>query len=65
MQYTDEELNKAFELWDKEYRERPEDFVNTVDHLLRSTPEEYGPQATVCLKAYVERIRAAVKEKTE
>lgn len=61
MNITEEEMTKAFAMWDREYRERPQDFTNTVDHLLRSTPEEYGPRATVCFSAYVEKIRAEGK----
>lgn len=58
MKITQEEMSAAFTLWDKEYREQPQKFMNTVDHLLRSTPEEYGPSAAVCFEAYIERVRA-------
>jgi hypothetical protein len=61
MRVTVEELSAAFTPWDKGYREKPEEFTNMVDHLLRSTPEEYGPQATACLEAYVKRIRKESK----
>lgn len=59
MNITNEEMIKAFTLWDTEYREHPDEFQSTVDHLLNSTPEEYGDNATICFKAYLEKIRKA------
>ena len=52
-----EEMEEVFRTWDSDYREKPEEFQNVVEHLLRSTPEEYGANATVCFKAYLEKIR--------
>lgn len=62
MRITKEEMVKAFTLWDKEYREFPERFQSTVDHLLNTTSEEYGDDATVCFEAYIKRIREEAKE---
>lgn len=62
MRITNEELTAAFTLWDKEYREKPREFMNEVEHLLDNTPDEFGEQCTVCLEAYVKRIRKDKKD---
>lgn len=49
-------LVAAFTEWDREYREDPDSFMSTVEHLLRNTPETYGDGAADTLLAYIERL---------
>lgn len=39
---TKEKMERAFTEWDRRYRENPEEFMSTVEHLLRNTPYSYG-----------------------
>jgi hypothetical protein len=35
-------FEKAFEEWDRRYRENPTEFLTEVEHLLGHTPASYG-----------------------
>lgn len=47
------DLVAAFTAWDRDYRENPDDFWSTVEHLLHQTPDTYGDAAAACLIGYL------------
>lgn len=49
------EIEKAFTLWDEEYRANPEKFMSMVEHLLGNTPETYGVLARACFIEFLRR----------
>jgi hypothetical protein len=57
MQATTQDLIAAFTQWDREYREEPDRFWSTVEHLVNQTPETYGDAATACFPAYIGRVQ--------
>lgn len=42
MKLNEEKLAHLFTVWDDRYRSNPEEFMNTVEHLLQNTPYSYG-----------------------
>jgi hypothetical protein len=40
---TTEQYAKVFAEWDRRWRENPEWFTSEAVHLLKETPDEYGP----------------------
>ena len=46
----------AFSEWDRRYRENPEEFWNTVEHLLGSTPSSYGEAAGAYFTALLDEM---------
>lgn len=42
---THDQAAAIFTEWDRRYRENPDEFWSSVEHLLQNTPETYGDQA--------------------
>lgn len=42
IEFTEEQIAKAFTEWERRYREDPETFQSEAEKLLRETPETYG-----------------------
>lgn len=58
-----EQVVAAFTEWDRRYRENPEQFENSVQHLLRSTPNTYGARAAVYFTEVMKDVRRKTKGK--
>lgn len=56
-----EQVVAAFTEWDRRYRENPEEFENSVQHLLRSTPNTYGERAAVYFTEVMKDVRLKTK----
>lgn len=48
---THDQLAEAFAEWDRRYREKPDEFMSIVEHLLKSTPATYGESCAVYFAA--------------
>lgn len=59
---TVEQLAAAFELWDKRYRENPEEYVDIATHLLYSDPQTYGEEAANYFYSLVQELNLQSKE---
>ncbi|MCO4819809.1 MAG: hypothetical protein KC517_09305 [Bacteroidetes bacterium] len=51
------EIVKVFTEWDRRYRANPDDFYNSVQHLLQNTPDTYGAGAAVCFTEILKEVR--------
>lgn len=53
---THSEIVKAFTEWDRRYRNNPEEFINSVEHLLKNTPDTYGDSAAVYFESVLNEV---------
>jgi len=58
MKVTSKQIINAFTEWDRRWREEPEKFQSTAEHLLRETPQTYGEGAG----AYFEKVLEEQKQ---
>lgn len=59
MDLTEEDLASALTEWDRRYREEPDRFQSEAEHLLKDTPEGYGPEAAAYLVSILQEQEAA------
>jgi|WetSurMetagenome_2_1015567.scaffolds.fasta_scaffold73950_2 hypothetical protein len=57
MKIEHDEIVRVFTEWDRRYRNNPEEFNNSVQHLLQNTPDTYGAGAAVYFEAVLEDMR--------
>lgn len=53
-------FQKAFEEWDRRYRENPSDFMSTVEHLLGNTSATYGERCAVYFEELLKELGGEV-----
>lgn len=56
------QLAAAFELWDKRYRENPEEYVDIATYLLYSDPQTYGEEAANYFYSLVQELNLQTTE---
>jgi hypothetical protein len=56
LKLNEEKLAHIFTTWDYRYRENPEEFMSTVEHLLGNTPYSYGAACAVYFKDLYEEL---------